>query len=317
MRSIKPAPLEPGDIIGIVAPASAPRTPEAMEAGIAYLERRGYRVELGRSVLAPRGYLSGTDEERLDELNAFLRRDDVKMLVSVRGGYGILRLLPHLDYAALLTHPKLIVGYSDVTALHLAIYKKTGLPGLSGPLVVEWGDADTGTERSFWSLAHGDVPQPLLGPADEPLESVRPGIAEGVLLGGNLAVLVRMVGTPYLPSLNGAILFLEDVGELPYRIDGMLAHLRLAGLLDQLGGLVLGGFTEWEPEDDRPTLALDEVFDDYLREAPFPVARGLVYGHFPIKSTIPIGVKARLEVTKDAAALSILEPVVERANRAA
>jgi muramoyltetrapeptide carboxypeptidase len=131
-----------------------------------------------------------------------------------------------------------------------------------------------------------------------------------VLLGGNLTLVARLLGTPYLPPLDGALLFVEEVGEEPYRIDGLLAQLRLAGVLDRLGGLILGGFTETEPRGSGPTLSLDAVFDDYVCGLSCPVARGLVYGHFPVKNALPVGVRARLSVSSDAATLSILEPVV-------
>lgn len=233
------------------------------------------------------------------------------MLVAARGGYGSLRLLADLDYDAARAHPKLVVGYSDITALHLALYRHAGLPGISGPMVaVEWHEPDPESESLFWAIVRGATPDPLIGPAGEELEPLREGIREGVLLGGNLAMVVRLLGTPYLPSLRNAILFVEDVGEAPYRIDAMLAQLRLAGAFDELGGLILGAFTDWEPEDDTPTLAIDQVFDDYLSDVGFPVARGLVYGHFPVKNSIPVGVRARLQVTSRFARLGLLEPVV-------
>ncbi len=279
--------------------------------GVERLEGRGYRVEVGRPSYRRRGYLCGTDAERLDEINRYLRRTDVKMLICARGGYGSLRLLPDLDYDAARAHPTLIVGYSDITALHLALYHHAGLPGLSGPMVaVEWHDPDPSSESLFWELARGATPDPLLGPSREELEPLREGSADGVLLGGNLAMVVRLIGTPYLPSLEGAILFAEDVGEEPYRIDAMLAQLRLSGVFDELGGLVLGAFTDWEPKEDTPTLSLDQVFEDYLTEVNFPVARGLIYGHFPVKNTLPVGVRARLQVTSTSARLGLLEPVV-------
>ena len=309
---MKPLPLHPGDTIAVVAPASAPREAGRLDAGIDYLRRLGYRVETGRADFGSHGFLCGPDDVRLDEFNAFLRRDDVRALFCVRGGYGTLRLLPHLDYDAARRRPKLLVGYSDVTALHLALYEKAGWVGLSGPMVaVEWGAPDAASERLFWALAQGGVPDPLLGPGGEALVPVRPGTAEGVLLGGNLSLVARLVGTPYLPSLDGAILFLEEIGEEPYRIDGLLAQLRLSGLLDRLGGLVLGGFTDAEPKGSGPTLSLDDVFDHYLGALACPVARGLVYGHFPVKNTLPVGVRARLSVSSSAATLSLLEPVVE------
>lgn len=282
------------------------------QAGVEQLRERGYDVEVGRPSYSRRGYLSGSDAERLDELNAYLRRSDVKMLIAARGGYGSLRLLEGIDYDAARAHPKLVVGYSDITALHLALYEHAGLPGLSGPMVgVEWDQPEAASERLFWALARGDTPDPLLGPGGESLQPVREGTIDGVLLGGNLATIVRLLGTPYLPSLDGAILFVEDVGEEPYRIDAMFAQLHLSGLLDRLGGLVLGGFTDCEPADDLPSLSLNDIFDHYLSTAPYPVARGLVYGHFPVKNTVPVGVRGRLRVNSDSARLSVLEPVVD------
>ena len=165
-----------------------------------------------------------------------------------------------------------------------------------------------GAEAQFWHVAEGGI-GPILGPGGESLTAVRPGAAEGVLLGGNLTLVAALLGTPYLPDLGGAILFVEEVGEPPYRIDRLFAQLRLAGVLDRLGGLVLGQFTGAEPPPNRPSLSLAAVLDDYTRPLPFPVARGLVYGHVPVKSTIPVGVRARLEVEGDAAALTVLDPV--------
>ena len=304
----KPPTLHPGDRIAVIAPASPPKEPSHLEAGIATLRQRGYEVETSRP-FTPHGYLCGTDEVRLNELNGFLQRTDVKALFCARGGFGSMRLLPHIDYEAARAHPKLLIGYSDITALHMALYERARLPGLSGPMVaVEWKDPDPDTERLFWQLARGETPQPLLGPGDEVLKPVRPGAAEGMLLGGNLSMIQRLIGTPYLPSLEGALLFVEEIGEQPYQLDALFAQLRMAGLLGKLGGLLLGSFTDWQPSHDRPTLSPDEVIDDYTRDAPFPVARGLIYGHFPIKSTLPVGVRARLEVNERDAALSILEP---------
>ncbi len=307
----RPAPLHPGARIGVVAPGSAPRSEGTLRDGIARLEALGYGVLTHRSDFSSYGYLGGPDAVRLDEFNSFLRRDDVSALFCVRGGYGALRLLPGLDYKAARRHPKLLVGYSDVTALHLALYEQAGWVGLSGPMVaVEWGDEDAASERLFWDLARGGTPDPLLGPHGETLEPVCSGEAEGVLIGGNLAVLTKLVGTPYLPALEGVLLFLEEVGEEPYRVDGLLAQLKLAGILDRLGGIVLGAFTEADPKPDRPSLTLDEVFAHYINDLACPVARGLVYGHFPTKNTLPVGVRARLAVDDRTARLSILEPVV-------
>ena len=309
-----PRPLRPGDTVAVIAPASPPRDPEPVHAGIQHLRDVGFRVEARRTSWGTEGYLAGSDAVRLDELNALFQRDDVRAVFCVRGGYGALRLLPHLDYDAARIHPTLLIGYSDITALHLALYRHAGLPGISGPLLAEWSRIDARSETLLWALAGGATPSPLLGPGDEALHPLRSGSMEGILLGGNLSVLTRLVGTPYLPSLEGAILFLEDVGERPYSLDRMLAHLRLAGHLDHLGGVVLGRFTDWEQHDTDRHRRPEDVFRDYFQEAPYPVATGLSYGHTAYKAPIPVGVRARLDVTRTDAALHVLDPVVAEAS---
>jgi muramoyltetrapeptide carboxypeptidase len=303
-------PLRRTSTVAVAAPASAPLDDARYRAGLDALRARGLRVETPRPALAPHGFLAGPDADRLGELNTLLRRDDLDAIFCVRGGYGVLRLLPDLDYEAARAHPKLVVGYSDITALHLALYAKAGLPSLSGPMVApDWPDLDAESEAQFWRLAEGDAPVDIVGPSGEMLVGMRPGRAEGVLLGGNLTMIAALLGTPYLPDLDGAILFLEEVGESPYRIDRLFAQLKLAGVLPKLGGLVLGAFTGADPPPNRPSLSLDAVLDDYTRDLPYPVARGLVYGHMRTKSTLPVGVRARLAVEGDVAVLTVLDPV--------
>ena len=280
-----PPALSRSAAVAVAAPASAPLTPADLRAGLAALRARGLRVEMPAEAamladdFAPHGYLAAPDAARLAELNGLLRRDDLDALFVVRGGYGVLRLLP----------------------------------GLSGPMVApDWPHLDAESEAQFWRLAEGHAPVAITGPGGEALEAVRPGRAEGVLLGGNLTMLASLLGTPYLPDLHGAILYLEEVGEPPYRVDRLLAQLRLAGVLENLGGLVLGGFTGCEPPQDRPSLPLDAVLADYTAGLPFPVARGLVYGHFRRKSTLPFGVRARLEADAGTATLTVLDPVTAR-----
>lgn len=296
--------------VAVAAPASAPLDDARYRTGLAALRARGLRVETPRETFAEHGFLAGPDADRLGEFNALLRRDDLDAIFCVRGGYGTLRLLPALDYAAARALPKLVVGYSDITALHFALFAKAGLSGLSGPMIApDWPDLDAASEAQFWRLAGGDAPVEIVGPGGEALQSVRSGRAEGVLLGGNLTMIAALIGTPFLPDLDGAILFLEEVGEPPYKIDRLFAQLRLAGVLENLGGLVLGAFTGAEPPPNRPSLSLNAVLDHYTSALPYPVARGLVYGHMPTKSTLPVGVRARLEVEGDAAALTVLDPV--------
>ncbi len=307
----KPRPVLPGATIGVIAPASAPRAPEHLEAGLDQLRELGFNVVTGRTRYDPFGYLAGSDEERLAELNAMLVREDVDAIFCVRGGFGTLRLLSGIDFEAAARDPKLLVGYSDITALHLARYRMTGTPGLAGAMVAsDFGDPDPASMRRFWAMMSGEAPVTLDGPEGEPLVPVRPGSAEGVLLGGNLTLVTRLIGTPYLPDFRGAILFFEEIGEEPYRLDGLLAQLKLSGILDSVAGVVVGAITDWEPRHDRPTLSLEDVLDHYLGPLRCPVARGLLFGHIREKVAVPVGVRARLEVDADAARLTVLEPVV-------
>ena len=306
-----PPPIIPGKTtLGVVAPASAVKDPSRLHAGVEYLRTLGFKLKQGRTAYSTEGYLSGTDTERADELNRFLRDPEVDALICVRGGYGCLRILPSIDYEAAQSYPKIVVGYSDITALQLALFARAGVPSISGPMVsTEWADSNPESEALFLQLASGGTPSPLLSPTGTPLRPMRNGSVTGYLLGGNLAVLVRMIGSPYLPSLKGSILFIEDIGESAYRIDGMLAHLKLSGVWDSLGGLVLGQFTE-DTSPERTSEDIASVFTHYCSDAPFPVATGLIYGHIPMKNSIPIGVKAQLSVTDTAASLHMLEPVV-------
>ena len=299
----------PGDKIAVLAPSSPVYRKERLKKGLARLRDAGFVVEWDPDAYHTRGYLAGSDAERAHAFNRVMHRTDIKGIICTRGGYGSLRLLDRLDYRTAEQHPKILAGYSDVTALHLALYHRSGWRGLSGPVVAEWGEIAAHTERQFLAIAGGARPQPLLGPQGDWLAPYRRGAAEGILLGGNLSMVVRLIGTPYLPPLRGALLFLEEVGEQPYRIDALFAQLKHAGILDNLGGLILGAFTGWEPKHDRPVLTPQEIIDDYLSDAPFPVATGLVYGHFPDKATMPVGVRARLAVGSSTAALNILEPV--------
>lgn len=304
-----PALLKTGRI-AVAAPSSAALDPTHVEAGLQVLRSRGLHVEAERAFVEPHGYLSGTDNERFDELNTLLGRDDLEAIVCLRGGFGALRILDRLDYDAMKAHPKLLVGYSDITALQLAFWTKSAIPGLSAAMVAtDWRKLPQKAENQFWTLVGGASDVPLHGPNGESLKSLRQGTASGPLIGGNLSVLTALLGTPYRPDTSGAILFLEDVDEPPYRIDYYLSQLRLAGVLDRLGGLVFGAFTHADPPPDRPTLDMQDVIAHYASFVDGPVADGLVYGHFPNKTPIPIGIRVRLDVGKSSATLTTLEPL--------
>lgn len=313
MQKIRP--ITRNSRIGVAAPSSAALVPEHAKAGLDALYARGLEVVTWRELDGPpHGYLSGTDELRAAEFNDFLRCDDIDAIFCLRGGYGTLRILDLIDYKAAKQNPKLVVGYSDITALQLALLAKSGIPSLSGPMVApDWPKLDAASEEHFWQVAGLTSPTQTRLPASEPLEVLKDGSAEGVLIGGNLTMLCSLLGTPYLPDLSGAILFLEDVGEAPYQIDRMLARLRLAGVLSQIGGLAFGAFTHADPRADRPSFSLNEVLRHYASFVSGPVVGGLAYGHFPNKVTIPIGLKASLDTTGTSALLSVTETLANHA----
>lgn len=302
---LRPPPLRPGTSIAVVAPASAPRDLSRYREGLARL-RSLYDVRTAWAPGQQQGYLAAPDAVRTAALHEAIRDPSIDAIVCVRGGYGCLRLLHRLDWALARRHPTLLVGYSDVTALHLAFYARVGWTGLSGPVVTEWAEADEATLGPFRTVAEGGA----FAVADEALSPLQPGRATGPLLGGNLSVLTRLLGTPYAPDWTGTLLVLEDVAEPPYRVDRMLAHLQHNGVLDEIGGVVLGHFSTGDLGPHRPTLSLNTVFADYFADRPYPVATNLPYGHCLPRCTLPLGVPAQLAVTADAAHLRALAPAV-------
>ena len=310
----RPRPLRPGDPVAVVAPASPPRNPERYADGLERL-RSVYDVRTAYTPDATRGYLAATDAARAAALNDAIADPEIRGIVCVRGGYGSMRLLNRINWDRARQHPTLLVGYSDITALHLAAHRHAGWTSLSGPVVTEWPVPEAApTLDAFQDIATGACPD-LSALDDEALRPLVSGTCTGRMLGGNLAVLTRLVGTPHVPSLDGAILVLEEVGEAPYRVDRMLTHLDLAGHLDGLAGVVLGQFTTGK-NVRQPTLSLDEVFADVFAKRPYPVATHLAYGHCLPRHVLPWGVRAELAVTDEHASLQVVEPVVSSRSRA-
>ncbi|MFQ5674840.1 MAG: LD-carboxypeptidase [bacterium] len=288
---LKPPKLQKGQTIGVIAPAS-PADPERLTQGIRYLESLGYQVKPGQHLRKVYGYLAGGDRARLDDLNRMFADDEVHAVFCTRGGYGTVRLLDFVDYECIKENPKLLVGYSDITALQLALFRKTGLITLSGPMVAaEMGRGiEDFTERHFWSLVTKSEPAAKFSG----LKRLKPGIASGRLLGGNLSLLCTLIGTPYLPDLRGSVLFIEDVGEQPYQIDRKLMQLRLSGVFSQVSGVVFGHFKDCTSDCPEDSLGLDEVLQDVFQNVDIPVASGLLYGHVDKKYTLPQGVEVIL-----------------------
>lgn len=301
MAIIKPKALKKGDLIGIIAPASPPSIADKITKGAEYLERLGYRVTLGKNVRNVYGYLAGTDRERADDINAMFADRTVKAIIAVRGGYGTPRLLPLLNYAMIKRNPKILVGYSDLTALQLAIYRKTGLVTFSGPMsgVEMWKEIDPFTEEHFWAMVTSRKKYgPVRNPDGAPLKTVVKGSATGRLLGGNLSLITAIIGTPYMPSLKNSMLFLEEIDEECYRFDRMMNHLKIAGAFNTAKGVILGELTDVKASDTKnPYLTLEQILSDVLPTIKRPVVTGLVYGHVPKKLTIPIGIMSTLNAT--------------------
>ena len=300
MTIVKPPRLRRGDVIGLVSPAGAPSSAEKIERGARYLEGLGYRVKLGPHVAARHGYFAGTDAQRLSDLNAMLNDPRVNAIFAVRGGYGSPRLLPFVDYRAARRQPKILVGFSDITALQLALFRRAGLVTFSGPLpgVDFWRKPDPYTEEHFWRLLTSTRPVGLMpGPGNKPLRTRIRGRARGRLLGGNLSLVVSNLGTPYSPNYRGALLVLEDVREGFRHLDRMFTQLR-------------NKFTECKPGDSaRPHLKLKEIFAEVLSWVTAPAVEGLQYGHVSRKLTLPFGLRAQLDANRGT--LSVLESAVE------
>ncbi len=311
MQTLRPPRLRPGDAVGIVAPGSPPSSPLKIERGAAYIASKGFRPVIGTHAFDADGYLAGSDAGRAADINAMFSDAAVRAIVAVRGGYGSPRILDLIDYDAVRRDPKIFVGYSDCTALQCALFARAGLVSFSGPMVaVEMERAiDPFTERNFWPL----LTDPSAGrriPDDgsQSWSVLRTGSCEGTLIGGNCTLLSSLSGTPYFPPTDGAVLFLEEVGEKPYRIDRMLAQLRLAGVLGRIGGVCLGSFSDCDPGAGEQSLTLERVFGDYLPAVAGPVVGGLPYGHRASMMTIPFGVRARLDA--DRRFLELLESPV-------
>lgn len=303
-----PKALRPGDLIGLIAPSGSSVDAEAAAKGKAALEKLGFRVRLGASALAKRyGYLAAPDELRASDLNAYFADPEVDGIVCLKGGYGTPRILDRLDYGAMAANPKLLIGYSDITGLHLAFDRYAGYPTMHGPMAMSMASGWDGYSRDSWlRAASADYPLgELAGPEGAALEALVGGKARGKLIGGNLSLVAALCGTAYALKPEGAIVFLEDVGEEPYRVDRMLNQLRLAGVFERCAAVALGGWTDCDPEDAERSLTLREVFMDQVAPSGKPVLAGLAAGHCTPTMSLPFGVAAELDA--DSGRLVILE----------
>ncbi len=297
----KPAPLRPGARIGVIAPAGAV-DPVALQAGVAAIQAQGFVVELAAGIYQNNGYLAGAASDRARDLSEFFCRDDIAAIFCARGGFGSMQILEHLS-PEIANHPKLFVGYSDITILLNWLGSRYAMVTIHGPMVATdlAGGMSDGSRAHLWNMLCGRSRAWKL-----PLgETLRGGRVEAELSGGCLSMLVTTLGTAYEIDCRDKILFLEDVGEAPYRIERMLWHLKSAGKLDHLAGVVFGDFTDCAGDGPRDVRA---VIGDIFSQAPYPVALGFAAGHGAENFALPFGVKMRLD--GDNATLEMLESPV-------
>ncbi len=297
VSQLLPPALRPQAHIGLIAPSSPVYEAENRQKAIDLLTGLGFTLTVGESVHAARGYLSGSDDVRAGDINRMFTDPSIEGIVCLRGGYGAARLLPLIDFDSIKENPKPFVGFSDITALHCALQVKCGLVTFHGPMAGAHWQAGLREERSRSNWLNAMMcPVPLgkmENPDETPFEAFRSGEAEGLLTGGNLTVFCNLLGTEYMPYVTDKLILLEDVGEKPYRIDAMLTQLRNAGVFDACAGIILGDFTKCEDAPEKPTLTLDEIFDDLLPRDK-PVLKNVHAGHGGDKITLPMNIRYRV-----------------------
>ncbi|MEG1606266.1 MAG: LD-carboxypeptidase [Clostridia bacterium] len=296
----KPRRIAPGDTLGFVAASSTLADPALLPRAISAAEAMGYKVALGDSCTAKYGYLAGDDALRAGDLMRMFEREDVDAVTLIRGGYGLPRILDRLDYDLIRQSRKMVLGYSDVTGLHLALAAR-GLATIHGPMPTGWGEPDFAPfsrQSLLMCLNDRQMGVPLQNPEGVPVTCFHPGRAEGRLIGGNLTLMVSLLGTKYMPDLTSAILLIEDVDERLYRIDRMLTQLRLAGAFDACAGVVLGTFTRCAAEYPDRSLTYDQVIRDVVLPCNKPIISGLMIGHCQPKLTLGLGIRYFLDADR-------------------
>lgn len=297
--------LKPGDCIGILAPASTWDKPD-FDAAVKALRRMGYRLKIAPSCKKEFGYFSGTDEERAADLNRFFADDEVDAILCVRGGYGSARILDKLDYAMIARHPKQFIGFSDITALHIALGDKSGLSTIHGPVLLSFADGvnkKSFTDGNFFKgllgkLYPGEIPMP----SGERLQTLYPGEATGIIVGGNLSLIASLVGTPYELKGDGALLFIEEIGAYTYQIDRMLRQLWQSGLLQRVDGILIGNITGADSDYEEGDFRLEDILQQYAELARKPMIVGIPAGHSGDNLYLPLGVRAVMKANKNGTA---------------
>ncbi len=302
---LKPRRLKPGATIGLITPATPTTDPDTLAKAERALKFFGFRVKVGKNVGRRAGYFGSAPEERLDDLHAMFRDPAVGAVFAMRGGYGSQHLLDRIDYDLIRRNPKILLGYSDITALHLAIHKHAGLVTFHGPNMLS--EFTPYSQQHFRRAMFEAKPLGVLANPPEanairpshPTRTIRSGTATAPIIGGNLTLISTLMGTPYEIDCRGKILLLEDIGEEPYRMDRMLTQLRLAGKLKDAVGIVVGECVDCKPSEFKPSLgsnfSLGEVLEAILKPLTIPVFYGLTFGHTDDQLTLPLGVLATMD----------------------
>jgi muramoyltetrapeptide carboxypeptidase len=306
-KFLKPARLKPGSVVGVVSPASATFVREELNIVVDAVKGLGLVPKLAPHLLERYGYFAGKDKQRAADINQFFADPEVKIILPIRGGWGCSRILPYLDYSIIRRNPKIIVGFSDITALILAINARTQMVTFHGPNgLSSWRSMQTdyfrrvlfaGESVVYQNIKDGDDSDRLMQTKNR-VSTITPGKARGKLVGGNLSVFSTLVGSPYLPDLNGAILFLEDTNENIYRLDRLMTHLNIAGVFKGLAGFIFGQCSNCSPDADYGSLTLEEVLQDHIKPLGIPAWQGAMIGHIEQILTLPIGLEVEIDASK-------------------
>jgi muramoyltetrapeptide carboxypeptidase len=291
---IIPRTIVRGSHVGIIAPAS-PLEPAVTQQAIEYLENAGFVPVLGDAVFDQRGFLAGSDEARLADLHRMFADPMIGAVLCLRGGYGSMRIVDQVDYDLIRCNPKWLIGYSDITALLVAIYQETGILTMHGPMLAELPRSyNSHWWESLWDTLQNPTRYSIY-PKTKKTHCLYPGKAEGPIIGGNLTLLTASLGTPFELDTTGHILLIEEVGENPYRIDRMLTQLRLAGKLQAANGIIFGHFTNCLSPDNKPSIPLSTILAEHMSQASVPAFMGFPFGHSLPNYPIPLGALACMD----------------------
>jgi muramoyltetrapeptide carboxypeptidase len=312
-KKLSLSPLKQGDTVGLIAPAS-PIKDEKLPIALANMEKLGLKVKYTKNIFNKSGYLAGDDKSRLDEIHAMFSDKEVKAIWCLRGGYGCTRLLPQLDYDLIKKNPKLLIGYSDVTALLLAIYKETGLIGIHGVVAIsDYFSKYTFEHTKAMLFGEKDsyhfetVVQENEKYKQEPY-TIKSGKASGTIVAGNLSLLTAMIGSPYAQSYKNKIVFIEEVGEKPYRIDRMVTQMLQSTDITKCAGIILGVFNECEAKPDDISIGLREMLTERFGKIDKPCFYGFPFGHVGDITPLPIGGFAQIDCDKMTCKISSVFP---------